>query len=150
MHARIARICTSFIDVPGKIALAIYFAGCSIRCPDCQNKELWDQDKGTAMTLDEIMQKIQQHPLAQAIVFLGGEPTDQLDFLQTLCEKLATSSDKELVLYSGHEFEELPANLTKHLNMIICGPYRSDLHVGGWPASKNQRVFKKEAGQWQC
>ena len=26
--------------------------------------------------------RIEEHPLAEAVVFLGGEPTDQLDFLQ--------------------------------------------------------------------
>ena len=149
MHARIARICTSFIDVPGKIAIAIYFAGCSIRCPGCQNKALWDAQAGTLMSLESVVLKIQEHALADTIVFLGGEPTDQLDFLRALCVKI-TQYNKEIVLYTGREFEDLPADLTEHLSTIICGPYRSELHVGGWPASKNQRVFKKEVGVWQC
>lgn len=149
MHARIARICTSFIDVPGKIAIAIYFAGCTIRCPGCQNKALWDAQAGTLMSLDAVLLKIQEHALADAVVFLGGEPTDQLDFLRALCVKI-TQYNKEIVLYTGREFEDLPTDLTEHLNTIICGPYRSELHVGGWPASKNQRIFKKEVGVWQC
>lgn len=145
MQGFIARICTSFIDVPGKIAIAIYFSGCSIRCKDCQNKALWDKNSGTAMDIDAILEKINKHPLAESIVFLGGEPTDQPKALHALCAKI---TDKEKVLYTGREFEELPDALLPHLDLIICGPYRSDLHVGGWPASSNQRVLKKKGKIW--
>ena len=145
MHAQVARICTSFIDVPDKISVAIYFAGCSLRCKDCQNQELWDPNGGEQKTLDSIVEQINNHPLAQAIVFLGGEPTDQAEFLTKLCQQVTT---KEKVLYTGREFEVLPQELLKHLDMIICGPYRPELHVEGWPASSNQRVFKKKDTQW--
>jgi anaerobic ribonucleoside-triphosphate reductase activating protein len=145
MHARVARVNTSFIDVPGKISLAIYFSGCSIRCKDCQNRELWDPKGGTKKSINELLKQINDHPLAEAVVFLGGEPTDQLNFLINLCEKI---KNKEKVLYTGREFENLPASLLKNLDMIICGPYRSDLHVGGWPASSNQRVLIKKENRW--
>jgi anaerobic ribonucleoside-triphosphate reductase activating protein len=146
MNAYIARISTSFIDVPEKIAIAIYFAGCSIRCKDCQNKELWDPHSGILMSLDTIEQKINEHQLADSVVFLGGEPTDQMPFLKALCQVI---QDKQKVLYTGREFEELPPPLIEHLDMIICGPYRSDLHIDSWPASKNQRVFVKKGLLWK-
>jgi len=146
MNAYIARICTSFIDVPDKIAIAIYFSGCSIRCKDCQNKELWDRRSGTLMTIDDVVNNISKHPLADSVVFLGGEPTDQVSFLTALCKKITR---KEKVLYTGREFEILPPVLLEHLDMIICGPYRSELHVGGWPASSNQRVLLKKGSQWK-
>lgn len=141
---------TSFIDVPDKIAYAIYFSGCSIRCKGCQNKELWEKTNGTKLTLHEVKKEIDEHPLAEAIVFLGGEPTDQKEFLQELCAQI---TNKQKVLYTGREFEALPDELTKHLDMIICGPYRSELHREGWPASSNQRVFtncgSKKGNQWK-
>jgi len=147
MHAYVARICTSFIDVPDKVAVAIYFCGCSIRCKDCQNKELWDKFNGTRMTLDEVIEKISLHPIAESVVFLGGEPTDQITFLTAFCQHVTS---KEKVLYTGREFEALPSMLLDNLDMIICGPYRSELHVGGWPASSNQRVFIKKGQAWIC
>lgn len=145
MNAYIARICTSFIDVPDKIAVAVYFAGCSLRCKDCQNPELWDRKNGILMTLEEVKAKIDTHPLADSVVFLGGEPTDQVAFLTALCQQI---QNKERVLYTGREFEELTSLLLEHLEMIICGPYQSDLHVGGWPASSNQRVLIKKGVSW--
>jgi len=145
MNAYIARICTSFIDVPDKIAIAIYFAGCSLRCKNCQNPQLWDRKNGVLRSLEEVKEKIEAHPLAESIVFLGGEPTDQINFVTSLCHVI---KNKERVLYTGREFEDLTSPLLDNLDMIICGPYRSELHVGGWPASSNQRIFKKKGTSW--
>lgn len=147
MKGYIAKICTSFIDVPDKIAVAIYFAGCTLRCKECQNKELWEKSSGTLKSISYIEDKIINHPLAQNVVFLGGEPTDQMQFLYEICKKILT---KEKVLYTGREFEVLPKYLLEHINLIICGPYKADLHIGGWPASSNQRVLKKKGKEWIC
>lgn len=145
MYGSIARITTSFIDVPGSTAVAIYFAGCSIRCPDCQNKQLWDRSSGTNMSVETVATRIEEHPLAEAVVFLGGEPTDQPEFVHALCSVI---KDKKRVLYTGREFECLPSYLTDELDMIICGPYKKELHVNRWPASSNQRVLVKDKGSW--
>lgn len=145
MYGSIARITTSFIDVPGSIAVAVYFAGCSIRCPDCQNKHLWDRANGTAMSIDTVVACIQEHPLAEAVVFLGGEPTDQIDFLSSVCSAVES---KKKVLYTGREFEWLSSSLTDQLDMIVCGPFRQELYVNKWPASSNQRVLLKDQGTW--
>ena len=145
MNGRIARICTSFIDVPDKVSVAIYFAGCSIRCKDCHNKDLWDPKGGEPYSVEQVLEKIHTHPLSEYVVFVGGEPTDQIDFLIELCKKI---TDKPKALYSGREFEDLSKDLLDNIDLIICGPYKSDLHIGGWPASSNQRVFKKEGKQW--
>jgi len=148
MHGYIARVCTSFIDVPDKIAVAVYFSGCSLRCKGCQNKHLWEKSNGTEMTVDDVLDRIKKNPLAQAVVFLGGEPTDQIDFLTELCKQIKKIETKELVLYSGREFETLPSQLTDLLDLVVCGPYREDLHVNSWPASSNQRVLQKQGNSW--
>ena len=148
MKGYIARITTSFIDVPGKIAIAIYFSGCSLRCKNCQNPELWDKKNGIFVDEKFLLTKISVHPLAEFVVFLGGEPTDQMSFLQILCEKVKSACGKKIALYTGREFEFLPDSLKRNLDLVVCGPYRSELHVGGWPASSNQRVFRKDSEQW--
>jgi len=148
LEARIKRIRTSFIDVPHKIAVAIYFAGCSIRCKGCQNPSLWNPLSGELMTDDEVMKKITNHPLAEYVVFLGGEPTDQIDFLIHLCNRIKQTTKLSIALYTGREFEVLPQQLTSNLDFIVCGPYRQDLVTNSWPASSNQRVLKKEFEQW--
>lgn len=146
MKGRIARIFTSFIDVPGKIAIAIVFSGCSIGCKGCHNKELWDPKSGKLTSVDFIVSEIKRHTISDYVVFWGGEPTEQMEFLIAICQEI---HDKKQALYTGREFEVLPQKLLQHLDLIICGPYRQDLHVeGGWPASTNQRILRKENEKW--
>jgi len=148
MDAKIAKVCTSFIDVPNKIAVAIYFSGCSIRCRGCQNKVLWDKNFGRDVTLDSLLEEIKQNELAEYLVFLGGEPTDQIDFLIELCRSV---KNLKKALYTGREFEILPIDLIAEIDFIVCGPFREECFVEGrFPASTNQRIFRKENGLWSC
>jgi anaerobic ribonucleoside-triphosphate reductase activating protein len=144
--AYIARMCTSFIDIPDKIAVAIYFSGCSIRCKGCQNAVLWEQESGDFTYMNEVLSNIKNNLLADSVVFLGGEPTDQIVFLIELCKNISVYK----ALYTGREFEDLPQDLADNIDMVVCGPYRQDLAVKGFPASKNQRYFKKVGGTWIC
>ncbi len=146
MEAFIARIGTSFVDVPDKIAVSIFFAGCSIRCPGCQNEALWERTSGTLATLDEVLSIIQANPLAESVAFLGGEPTDQLEFLIALAHKITLHK----TLYTGREFEDLPIKLLNEINFIVCGPFRQDMFRNGFPASCNQRIFNKVGDSWIC
>ncbi len=147
MNGYIARIFTSFVDVPNKISTAIYFSGCSLRCNGCHNKDIWEKKNGTLMSSNHIMEKI-NNPLTEYVAFLGGEPTDQLNFLLHLCERIQKETDKKIALYSGREFEELPEKLLLYPSFVVCGPYRQDLRQEGFPASSNQRVFKKKDQMW--
>ncbi len=150
MEGYIARIFTSFVDVPDKIAAAIYFSGCSLRCKDCHNKEFWEKENGTLMSDEQILDKIKENALSEYVAFLGGEPTDQIDFLIHMCKKIKKETSKPIAMYTGREFEILPKDLLDSLSLIVCGPYKKELHVGGWPASSNQRVFKKKGTLWNC
>ncbi len=157
MKGYIARIFTSFVDVPDKVSIAVYFSGCSLRCKGCQNKEFWNIKSGTEMTADEIFEKIKNNSLADYVAFLGGEPTDQMDLLIHLCKRVVKEVKKPIAIYTGREIEVLPQELLDNLDFIVCGPFREDLYEKDrWPASKNQRVFVKEGThfkegtQWKC
>ena len=149
MQGWIARIFTSFIDMPDKIVTSIYFSGCSIRCENCHNKSIWEKENGTLMSDDELIEKIKKNKLSEYVIFLGGEPTDQLDFLVYMCKKIKKESNKAIAIYTGREFEVLPEELLDCLSMVVCGPYRQDLPTGSWPASSNQRVFKRRGNIWK-
>ena len=149
MKGYIARIFTSFIDVPDKISVAVYFSGCSLRCKGCQNKEYWEKESGNLMSDQEVVDKVKNNTLAEWIAFLGGEPTDQIDFLIHLCRRIKKEVKKPIGIYTGREFEVLPKSLLDNIDFIVCGPYREDLYIeGAWPASSNQRVFKKKGIKW--
>jgi len=149
MEGWIAKVFTSFIDIPDKISTSIYFSGCSIRCENCHNKDIWEKENGTLMTDDELLKKVSENNLSEYVVFLGGEPTDQLDFLVHMSSRVKREIKKPVALYTGREFEVLPQELLDNVCMVVCGPYREDLHQEGWPASSNQRVFLKEGNTWK-
>jgi len=150
MQGYVARIFTSFADVPDAIAIAVYFSGCSIRCKGCHNKQLWERESGTKMMVDDVVKKIQENTLAEWAAFLGGEPTDQLEFLECICKQVKEKTKKSIALYTGREFEVLSSTLLNHVSLVVCGPYREELRVDGWPASANQRVFIKKDELWKC
>lgn len=150
MYGYIVSTVTSFIDVPGKISMSIFFSGCSIRCKDCHNKKLWNINSGQITSSDEIIEKIKLNPLVDYVAFMGGEPTDQMEFLIHLCSRIKNELNLPIAVYTGREFEFLPKGLTNLTDLIICGPYKKEFHVGGWPASSNQRIFTKKGEQWNC
>jgi len=99
------------------------------------------------MSDNQIMEKI-NNPLTSYVAFLGGEPTDQLQFLLHMCGRIQKETNKKIALYTGREFEILPKELLVFPLLIVCGPYQKKLHQEGWPASSNQRVFKKKGQTW--
>ncbi|MBN2335206.1 anaerobic ribonucleoside-triphosphate reductase activating protein [Candidatus Bathyarchaeota archaeon] len=73
----------STVDWYGNVSMVVFFAGCNIRCPYCQNSALLPVDSGTEVGLDYIEERIKigMEPVPQldAVVFTGGEPTLQPD-----------------------------------------------------------------------
>jgi len=140
MKFKCAGITDSVNDAPGKIGLDVFFQGCSLECKGCQNPELQDPNGGFDLDTDEIIDHLEQHKdFYQALVFLGGEPLEQIDALFGL----ASRSGLYNVLYTGWLHEEIPLDIRKVMNMIIDGPYIEELKTGRFPASENQRIYLK-------
>jgi len=73
----------STVDWYGNVSMVVFFAGCNIRCPYCQNSGLLPFDSGEEVDLDYIEERliIGMNPVPQldAVVFTGGEPLLQPD-----------------------------------------------------------------------
>ena len=130
------------------ISVNIYFSGCSKepKCPGCHNPHLWIKENGTLMTLTYLEEYIRvQSTLAQALVFLGGEPLDQ----EAAVLELAVIADvhgMNTYLYTGKEIDEVSEIIKDTIDVIISGPYLREQAnpVGIWPPSKNQVITRKE------
>jgi 7-carboxy-7-deazaguanine synthase len=93
----------------GLPAIFLRLAGCSLRCPYCDQKEAWVHAKGTTMTVPEIVntiEKLSQHFTQSQVIFTGGEPQEQnlADIANTLKEKgffLAIETN-------GKQYQSLP------------------------------------------
>lgn len=128
---------------PGR-RIGIWFQGCSIRCKGCVSVDTWENSKGN-VSIDEIIKICSSwfHE-ADGITISGGEPFDQPDALKTLLERLRSSTDIDILVYSGHPYEKI-VPLVKKFNSLIDGlitdPYEeNELQTLALRGSDNQRL----------
>jgi len=73
----------STVDWYGNVCLVVFFAGCNMRCPYCQNSGLLPMDSGQIVPMsyleDRIRTGLRPVPQLDAVVFTGGEPLLQPD-----------------------------------------------------------------------
>ncbi len=125
---------------------SLYVSGCDICCDDCHNKNWWDINKGTPMTINEVFDKINFE--ITNVTFIGGEPMLQAKTLALLAEKIKKETNKTIWVYSGHTYEEILENedyynLVKHCDVLVDGKfdkayYKNNLKFRG---STNQRII---------
>jgi anaerobic ribonucleoside-triphosphate reductase activating protein len=135
----------SMVETDG-ISYNIYFAGCSIRCPGCQNEGLWDRDESQKTTTEDVFESlIVNIEIADYVCILGGEPTDQWDALIDLLRKIK-DIDIPVWLYTGKNMydltEEQWAELNKLCYMVKFGPYRPEYPKTSNLATGNQYLQK--------
>lgn len=131
-------------------SFTIWFGGCSLNCPDCQNPELQEADNWDNWSVKELTSMILDNYdryNVQSVVFLGGEPLqqDQQELL-LLCSALHSVGLK-IWLYTGYDIDLVDNDLIQYLHMIKCGRYDRELAQDGFPASSNQKVYKVIAGE---
>lgn len=71
---------TTLVDYPGKVAAALFFPGCTLRCPWCQNRELVIPGgltgRADLRTLKEALDHVlKRRSVLGGVVLSGGEPT---------------------------------------------------------------------------
>jgi anaerobic ribonucleoside-triphosphate reductase activating protein len=136
---RCAGISDSMIDGPG-ISLDVFFQGCSLGCLGCHNPALQDHGGGFSYDTDDIIKHIEKYSFYDSLVLTGGEPLEQ----QEAARDLVTRSGLYNVLYTGWLLEEIPTDIIKSIIMIKSGPYLESLKTGGFPASSNQIIIKRD------
>jgi len=149
MHIRVHEITeTSYVDGPGHRAV-VFFQGCSIHCPGCQNRHLWPTDGGQEMDVSEVARQLVATGLP--ITISGGEPFDQAPGLaQLLWEIRLADPDRNIIVYTGYVFENLIRSGDGTTSMAIAladilvdGPYQQELDSPDmqYRGSKNQRAI---------
>lgn len=75
----------STVDWPGKITTVVFFAGCNLRCPFCQNPD--GVATGSDVDVATVRAEIEEgRKYIDVVGFSGGEPTLQPDELAQLTE----------------------------------------------------------------
>lgn len=125
----------------------IYLSGCKGRnCKGCHNPELRDFNFGKKLDYEEVLKYLEQRvDLFKIISITGGDPLLQdLDELHKFIAFLTTHFPLKLFwLFTGAEFEEVPEWCKKSFAVIKTGIYNVNEKQEGFPASKNQKVWRK-------
>jgi anaerobic ribonucleoside-triphosphate reductase activating protein len=149
MHIRVHEITeTSYVDGPGLRAV-VFFQGCSIRCPGCQNRHLWPTDGGQEMEVSEVARQLVATGLP--ITISGGEPFDQAAGLaRLLWEIRLADSSRHVIVYTGYTFEDLMRSedsakieAVALADILVDGPYQQEHDSPGmqYRGSTNQRAI---------
>ncbi len=125
---------------------SLYVSGCDICCVDCHNKELWDINSGTEMSVDEVFGKIVSD--ITNITFIGGEPMMQANSLSDLAKKIKNETEKTIWIYSGYIFEEILKNknyfkLLSYCDVLVDGRFDKEYFKNNlkFRGSTNQRII---------
>lgn len=112
----------SVVDGPG-VRAVLYVQGCSLHCHGCHNPATWAIGEGQIIIVEKIASMLRKSPYSR-LTISGGEPLEQEPAVRTLAELL---SDFDLVLYTGREFDDIPAWAFHAFDFIKAGPFIASL-----------------------
>lgn len=108
---------------PGKRTV-VWFRGCSIRCKNCINPELWNRNPNSNKSIDDVLSMIRD----DGVTLLGGEPLDQED-LEQFIDRLK-ELNKSIILFTGYSkyiYDERKVRITNKCDVVISEPFISEL-----------------------
>jgi pyruvate formate lyase activating enzyme len=74
-------------DFPGKLAAVVFCQGCAWRCGYCHNPELQPARGGQTIPWDDVLAFLERRRgLLDAVVFSGGEPTQQASLGEAMAQ----------------------------------------------------------------
>ena len=132
----------SLVDGPG-VRTLVFFQGCDIHCPGCHNQSAWDITKGTLYSVKELAELIKKGTFNNKITLTGGEPLMQKEALVELLKEL---KGLDVIVYTGHQKEEVPEEVWKLTSYVKCGPFieRLKTTIKPYVGSSNQELIKSE------
>ncbi|MDO4740112.1 MAG: anaerobic ribonucleoside-triphosphate reductase activating protein [Eubacteriales bacterium] len=140
----------SIVDGPG-LRLTVFAQGCVHDCPGCHNPESHDRNGGKEMSVEEIVEMIDDNPLLDGVTLSGGDPFCQSE----PCAQIASAAKERglsVWTYSGWTYEQLLRKaeqesgvraLLENTDVLVDGPFvlaQRSLEVK-WRGSKNQRLI---------
>jgi anaerobic ribonucleoside-triphosphate reductase activating protein len=154
MEIRISSIVpNSVVDGEG-VRSVLYMQGCTIACPGCQNRAIWDTQGGAIRdTKDLAVELVAMSAEHHNYTIQGGEPTMQPDALGDLLHWITTFDRKaHLTVYTGRVWESMRGDsilitLMYYADVVVDGPFIAKLDDPTiiWRGSRNQRPIDVKA-----
>lgn len=132
------------MDGPG-FRTSIYLSGCCHHCPACQNPQSWDEFAGMEMSLEELMEIVEEEDFD--VTLTGGDPLYHPEKLKLLIRALKENG-RNVWVYSGYTWEEIKENpnlfsSVEEADVLIDGRYIDELRDLDlqFKGSSNQRII---------
>lgn len=133
------------------IRVSIFFSGCTHKCKNCFNSELWDFDCGekfTEETISTIIDLMKPNYIS-GLSILGGEPFDNMTAVKKLTDKVKDiHPEKNIWIWSGYTYEQLllkesAINILRDIDILVDGRFEEDKKDLTLPfrGSSNQRII---------
>lgn len=135
-----------FREIPGEISLGLSISGCKIHCPECNQRELWE-DVGSPLNVQSVATLLQQHQGITTLLLLGGEhDIDALTEIFMYAHKRVKTA-----WYCGLDI--LPKNhqgILQYLDFLKLGRFRIEYGPLNDP-NTNQKFYKVNNGKlYEC
>ena len=138
----------SITDGPG-IRFVVFCQGCPHHCQGCHNPETWDKCGGKDVSIDKILDAIDQNGLINGVTFSGGEPFEQAEGFLALAQEVK-KRNLNIMIYTGYLYEDLKAKEDPYVDQlihmadyIVDGPFvleQRDISLK-FRGSQNQRII---------
>jgi anaerobic ribonucleoside-triphosphate reductase activating protein len=106
--------------------IGVWFQGCSIRCPGCVSADTWSTGRGETSLESLIALLAPWLASADGITVTGGEPFEQPSALVALLCAVRKELRGDVLVYSGHAWEELAPRLEPFcglIDVLISDPF---------------------------
>ena len=129
--------------------VVIWTKGCSKKCKNCSNPELWNINKSKnrdVKSLFQIILNISKENHIDGITFTGGDPLEQFNELIEFVGLLKNITN-DILVYTGDYFKDLGKDIQeeikKNIPILIDGPYIDELNFKDVKlrGSKNQNII---------
>lgn len=141
---------------PGK-RIGVWLQGCSLKCPGCINKSLWDENKGKYIDVGNLVKSLMNlRNEYDGITVSGGEPFDQYHSLMAFCAMVKQLTDFDIYCFSGYYLKELEKKYRDKLfkfliDYLVDGRFiRNNPSGNNIMGSANQKVYKLHNGRAYC
>ena len=133
---------------PGR-RVALWVAGCPLRCPGCITPELLEGDSGRLVSIEDLATRILSLDCdLSGLTLSGGEPFAQPGGLSNLLDRVRRARPTwNVIAYSGFRLDRLRgmgedvAELLARVDVLVDGPYLADRPSGhALAGSGNQEV----------
>lgn len=148
-------------SVQDNLRSELYFAGCRKAeegdpCRGCFNYQLWQREQGSQISIQSIVDRLEDMCSVKSVTIVGGEPTDQLEGLIELC-RLLKKYNYHILVISWHTYEDMLKEnpeqyeqLFSTIDVLVDGQYDEhqriydDTHTNvmrSFIGSNNQKVI---------